>query len=282
MTDSCAYCTQPGSRHCVCCKVITYCSKACQELDAKPHQQICKPFSILDKATRPSTHHHLAFFFPANEDVPKLIWLETEYMGPQRLAVTEFASIDRLLGRPAYSATPMLVQINERLSKPLDNNVNLWHRDTFLNDGSELNASIFKVAPTSYWRGPIVAVAQVGQDLNPLQNRDVTPTDFRNLVDHFEGYASRLGKGFDSVPDVDLPDSRQDVYHGDGIVQARHSESIVARLARFRRLVSTGDPEAALESMPRETGDEESFATLQRLVEEGRGNQATRYKELEG
>lgn len=126
-------------------------------------------------------------------------------MGPQHIAATNFGSIDKLLGLPAYTAAPMLVQVNERFEKSLEHLLNLWHREAFLNDGSKLNESIFKVAPTTYWRGPMVAIAQIGQDLNPTHHRDLTPTDFRNLVDHFVGYTDRIGMGADTVAEDDLP-----------------------------------------------------------------------------
>lgn len=200
-------------------------------------------------------------------------------MGPQHIAVTNFDSIDKLLGLPAYTATPMLVQVNERLEKSLEHLVNLWHREAFLNDGSKLNESIFKVAPTTYWRGPMVAVAQIGQDLNPTQHRDVTPADFRNLVDHFVLYADRIGMGADSVAEDDLPEPKMEMLDGEE-VQARYSESVMARLARFQKLMQTGDVEVALKVMPREQGDEESFATLQRLVDMVKVKQAKRDKEM--
>lgn len=45
----------------------------------------------------------------------------------------------------------------------------------------------------------------------------------------------------------------------------------MARLARFQKLMETGNVEADLKSMPLEQGDEESFATLQRLLEMVKG-----------
>ncbi|QDS73296.1 hypothetical protein FKW77_005806 [Venturia effusa] len=178
MAGSCAYCAKSGTQHCATCKSITYCSKTCQKSDWKAHKHICKTFAHFDQSSRPSKSHHLAFLFRPDEDKPELVWLETER--------------DEEDGAPTG---PMLIQIDQRTKKVLDDFIQIRHRDTFLKDGSGLNTSIFKLAPNTYWRGPVVAVAQVGQELDPFQHRDVTLTDFRHVVDYLGGYASKTGMG---------------------------------------------------------------------------------------
>lgn len=170
----------------------------------------------------------------------------------------------------ASSPSPMVVAVNERLrNKRLDDYITLWHRNEFLYDGSTINTSIFKLAPTSYWLGPMIAVVQVGDEDLYKNQRDMTAADLRHLVDHFAGYASRIGMGADTVgkPDVKAPGLE---LLGGHELQDHYPESTAAKAARFYETMHTEGLEAAVKGMPREKGYEKSFATVWKMVEEDR------------
>ncbi len=68
--------------------------------------------------------------------------------------------------------------------------LNICFRDTFLVDGSQPNksvASITSIKPAQYydWRGPLIAFAMVGLNLDSTVYRDIDMNDFRHIVDYF-------------------------------------------------------------------------------------------------
>lgn len=271
MAGSCAYCAKPGSQYCATCKLTTYCSKACQKSDWKAHKHVCKAFNNFDKSARPSKDHHIAFFFPENDAIPQVVWLESYWLAPARCTITNSADVDKFLGAGKFNKA-MTIEYNERTGKALDDLIDVHHHDDFLVNGSNLNQSIFKVAPNTYWRGPMLASCQVGQGLDALEHRDMNPTDFRHLIDHFAGYAYRIGMGANTVGKANVPEPKMEFLDGHE-VQNRYPESNIAKIQKFNDIMHTEGLEAAVKSIPREKGDEKSFANLQKLVEEDKKKQ---------
>lgn len=207
----CSYCSAASSERCVRCNSISYCSKACRASDWETHQFICDEYKQLDPNTRPTRSHCLAFFFPADEDKPMLAWIDTTFHEKEKYVRINSDDLDIFLGLTSSRTAPMLVQYNERTKMRLQDFIVIKQRDTCLTDGCKLNPGILQLVPNSYWRGPLVAVAQIGTSSKPTGYRDVNPMDFGHLVDHFRSHAARTDKGPSTVPwDSPRPNGGQD------------------------------------------------------------------------
>lgn len=71
----CAMCRLPGTLACGGWKSIKYSSATCQKGDWPVHKLICKTFQDF-LTTRPTSEHHSAIYFPADEDTPRFVWLK--------------------------------------------------------------------------------------------------------------------------------------------------------------------------------------------------------------
>ncbi|KAF2161141.1 hypothetical protein M409DRAFT_59403 [Zasmidium cellare ATCC 36951] len=68
----CPSCTDTGTKNCLGCKSVKYCSEECQQADLPFHKSFCKLFENL--SPRPSSSHRLTVFFPEDSTGPVLKW----------------------------------------------------------------------------------------------------------------------------------------------------------------------------------------------------------------
>ncbi|KAF1812294.1 hypothetical protein P152DRAFT_378512, partial [Eremomyces bilateralis CBS 781.70] len=99
-------------------------------------------------SSRPSDEHFRGILFPVDDKKPRLIWLHCKWRvdndDHSRYQYPETAS---LLGAD-YIRTPKLVQYNPVLKRQLSDTMRIYHRDTFLIDGSKSNNSIAAITAT--------------------------------------------------------------------------------------------------------------------------------------
>ncbi|KAK8195311.1 hypothetical protein HDK77DRAFT_489631 [Phyllosticta capitalensis] len=75
--DPCLICHNPEGRLCVACHCVAYCSKECQRSDWRSHQKICPQLNT--QPERPEDgEFKRAIVFKADEDKPRLVWLEVQ------------------------------------------------------------------------------------------------------------------------------------------------------------------------------------------------------------
>jgi hypothetical protein len=104
---------------------------------------------------------------------------------------------------------------NELLDRRLDHNIYIRYRDNFVNDGSQFNESVCRIADHSSrylypWGGPIVAHGVN----NSASMVDLVPSDLRHIADYFNTFnyekekqadeANRLDNDSSSDSDLDL------------------------------------------------------------------------------
>lgn len=164
---------------------------------------LCRKFSKLSE--RPTSQHKLAILFPDHDEQPRLIWIyckrETDDGVPY-----ESANARHLLGPDDPPSGVQFINHNVIRRRDLGHMLGVWHRDTFLFDGSRSNESIIASVGTSApithnWRGPCVAL-QCGRGTYGF-NQDITLADFRHLIDYFVSY------NYSRVRELDWPVNTQ-------------------------------------------------------------------------
>jgi hypothetical protein len=71
---ACFVCKQPAEQRCSTCSNARYCSNACQKHDWKMHKMLCKSFANLEP--RPGPAFFRGILFPADEPLPRFVWIE--------------------------------------------------------------------------------------------------------------------------------------------------------------------------------------------------------------
>ncbi|MCJ1342337.1 hypothetical protein MMC31_000519 [Peltigera leucophlebia] len=158
---------------------------------------------------RPTLSHRLAILFPVEGRTPQLIWYQSErkvdvWGGPaegepdeeEERAEFDIAKLGSVMGDDKPPVQYMPFQINPVKRFELDHTLNLVCREEHGIDGSKLNRCILEMTKDKTphnWRGPVVALRQVGVGYQPYSvYEDITLADLRHAVDYFLAY----GAGF--------------------------------------------------------------------------------------
>jgi hypothetical protein len=189
--QSCIVCDKEDAKYCARCKSTSYCSQACQKNDWRTHKLLCATFSTFATSERPTKEHYRAVLFDPDKKKPEFIWLLCKWHedddGRYQLPKSE-----TITGHD-FPPQHMPVQYNQRLERRLLNTICFTYRDTFLIDGSRPNKSIAAITstqPGEYhdWRGPVVAYAKDGEELDPPACKDFDMVDFRHAADYLLSY----------------------------------------------------------------------------------------------
>jgi hypothetical protein len=119
----------------------------------------------------------------------------------------EHPKLDAYLGDAARC---LPYNYNKARKRRLPNFLYIYHRDTFLKDGSKLNQGIVKVTGGKLghpWAGNIIVLrtTQLGIDDFDIGCSDIDMGDFRDSVDYFVSY------GNNDIPDTrDVPETNED------------------------------------------------------------------------
>lgn len=192
-SHDCTLCEKPGAHACARCKSSHYCSKECQLDDWPVHKLLCAAFSSFDMSSRPSATHFRGIAFPQDEPKPQITWLDCRWEEDDDIGVKwQHPDLNHFLG-PGSSNRSSLVRTDAILQRLLKDTIDICYRDTFLVDGSKPNRSVGAVLATlpgrtHDWRGPFMAVGKKGQDLDPLECRDLDMNDFRYIADFLISY----------------------------------------------------------------------------------------------
>lgn len=194
----CIVCYKENAKPCGQCKSIYYCSVPCQRSDWRTHKLLCSAYASFDKTSRPSPtdKHFLGIFFPVDDKKPQLVWVRRGREGSNLpvLDVQPFLNLP-----PEENARVITIYHDPLMDKELPDMIHFDTRDNFLNDGSEVNQCLRRmtsVCPGAYqgWRGPAMITVKVGRDpgldLDLIQYRDVTLTDFKHLCNYLFCYQS--------------------------------------------------------------------------------------------
>lgn len=215
-TTTCHHCyKEAASIECSSCKVLSYCSEACQKADEGPHEVICQGFEDFHRK-KPKPVHHLCLLLPVEDRNPKLIWMNFDTKGKDGVAFEEPNS-DALWQRltPIYSSTPF---------KSFDISqgtyvVRVMAGNTDFADGSEENRCLTHLmgGKEQYtWRGPILVMRRTGSvnDEHPPYV-DVEASDVEAIKKHF---ANEMSTKLKLDEDLDFkckdPDPRFHVPNG--------------------------------------------------------------------
>lgn len=199
--ESCLMCNKSPARRCGRCRSVFYCSKECQKEDFCNHKHLCRAYS--EQHSRPSPHHRRAIFFPADEDKPRIIWMEIlhgiengwHWEGPEHgpwvgdtLPGYRIVEVNKVRGRRlGHGFAPYAHGEKEGYC------IRFIFRDNYLQDGSLPNRSI--AASVRPWcslghvpRGPVAVVRVLPDDPNRTFEGavydDVTLADLRHAIDH--------------------------------------------------------------------------------------------------
>lgn len=160
----------------------------------------------------PSPSHKLGILFPVEGRTPRLIWYESERKvdawgfpaegelegEEEERAEFDIAKLGSVMGDDKPPVQYMPFQINPVKRFELDHTLNLVCREEHGIDGSKLNRCILEMTKDKTphnWRGPVVALRQVGVGYQPYSvYEDITLADLRHAVDYFLAY----GAGFNN------------------------------------------------------------------------------------
>ena len=180
------------------CHYIKYCSRECQQKDWPIHKIFCKSYSAFITSDRPSKDHIVAILFPVDKKKPEFIWLPFKGKYDDEDGIYwESPKLEPIFGDGSKRYTH--IRRNRFLGKELSDTVVLTFLDTFLIDGSLPNLSIASLpgSPTVYWRGPVVAYAMKGLEIDPRFCKDLDLVDSRSAVDELLFYANLVLKDID-------------------------------------------------------------------------------------
>lgn len=190
--QSCTICDKENAKYCARCKSTSYCSKECQKKDWVIHKLLCATFCDFDNSKRPSEDHYRAVLFDPSKAKPEFIWLLCKWHDDDMEDRFQLPESKIVIGHDVAPAH-VPVQYNQRLERRLLKTIFFTYRDTFLIDGSRPNNSIAAITstqPGGYhdWRGPVVAYAKDGDELDPPACRDFDMVDFRHAADYLLSY----------------------------------------------------------------------------------------------
>ena len=205
---TCSICNDPAPKTCKGCGSSKYCLVECQQTDWPTHKLICR---IQGKqAARPTPEHKLAILFNPESSLPRLEWIKCEVFHFPGHSYKK-PTVDSYLGTD-LSTRSIDVGFNVARKRALARKLRLLVRDTFLIDGSLTNEAILHAANEETphdWRGPMIVVRgkmlPVLHAAHPLYD-DITPADFRDLVDYLREYGeTRSSSGPIYVPVPNAP-----------------------------------------------------------------------------
>lgn len=208
-SHACTVCNAKGAKSCSSCHSSAYCTPTCQRADWRIHKTVCP--SLKEMPPRPTPSHKLGILFPVQSRIPQLIWYESErkvdvWGGPaegepeaeEERAEFDIAKLGSVMGDDKPPVQYMPFQINPVKRFELDHTLNLVCREEHGIDGSKLNRCILKLAKDKTphnWRGPVVALRQVGVGYQPYSiYEDITLADLHHAVAYFSTY----GAGFNN------------------------------------------------------------------------------------
>lgn len=190
---ACIICQTPSACTCARCKSSHYCSSDCQLDDWPVHKLLCASFSRFDMSTRPSETHFRGIVFPQDQPKPQVAWIDCQGQYDEEDGIRyQYPDMGPFLGSDSM-AKSIPVQTDALLHIRLPSTIDIYHRDTFLVDGSKSNKGVAAVLATlpgqsHDWRGPIVATGKAGQGLDPHRCRDLHMNDFRYIADYLISY----------------------------------------------------------------------------------------------
>lgn len=219
----CTICNAPGAKSCSSCHSSAYCSPTCQRADWRIHKTVC--LTLKDMPPRPTPSHKLGILFPVEVRTPQLIWYESERKvdvwgllvpeaadegaegkpdGEEEEEVKEeeeeeraefdIAKLESVMGNDKAPVQYMPFQINSVKRFDLDHTINLICREEHSIDGSKLNRCILEMTRDKTphdWRGPVVALRQVGVGYQPYSvYEDITLADLNHTVSYFLAYGA--------------------------------------------------------------------------------------------
>jgi hypothetical protein len=189
--QSCIVCDKEDAKYCARCKSTSYCSRACQKNDWQTHKLLCATFSTFATSERPTKEHYRAVLFDPDKKKPEFIWLLCKWHEDDGDRY-QLPKSETITGHDVPPQT-VPVQYNRRLERRLLNTICFTYRDTFLIDGSRPNKSIAAITstqPGKYhdWRGPVMAYAKDGDELDPPACKDFDMADFRHAADYLLSY----------------------------------------------------------------------------------------------
>ena len=191
---TCAICNEPAPKRCKGCKSSYYCSVTCQQTDWPVHKYICKLFAAADE--RPSPDFKRAIFFDPKADSPRLVWVEC-YVPDPLMEQYHQPELDLYLGENYVPGSTKLQHSMHR-ERNLNCTLEIYHRDSFLDDGLVTNRAVLKITNGTMaydWRGPLVAMRRKGLGSDPPFFGDIRAIDFRDVVDHFLKYGKAQPSG---------------------------------------------------------------------------------------
>jgi hypothetical protein len=183
----CAMCDKPSTQLCGGCVSIKYCSRTCQKLDWRVHKLVCKTYKDF-LASRPSTEHHSAIYFPVDEAGPRFIWLQyypSQVRDINHAPLSQFAQ----LGLPTHHVDHQPLTINVALGRRIDDRSLAFsifntknHRDDSFGRSF---ASIDKELAVIFRDACMVWATNIQDDrLDNAKYLDLGPMDLRHAVDH--------------------------------------------------------------------------------------------------
>ncbi|RDW84162.1 zinc finger MYND domain-containing protein [Aspergillus mulundensis] len=198
----CVICNDPNPRNYGRCKSAAYCSRVYQEADFPSHKLVCKQAANL--GARPSEEHKRAIYFPVDALKPEVVWIQcwrspygkdmvvtVPFIGDRR--EDEYIQVNQVRGRQLG----MGYVAGRNATKGYC--LNVVYRDHFRNKGSYRNQSLENSLGTSGefvtpCRGPLLVYREIPGE----RIEDITLSDFRHALDHFEQY--RISVDFPNPP----------------------------------------------------------------------------------
>lgn len=206
-SHACTVCNAQGAKSCSSCHSSAYCAPTCQRADWRIHKTVCR--SLKDIPPRPTPSHKLGILFPVESRVPQLIWYESERKvdvwgvsvegepeeeEEEEGAEFDIAKLGSVMGDDKPPVQYMPFQINPVKRFELDHTLNLVCREEHGIDGSKLNRCILEMTKDKTphnWRGPVVALRQVGVGYQPYSvYEDITLADLHHAVAYFLAYGA--------------------------------------------------------------------------------------------
>ncbi|KAI0148048.1 hypothetical protein F4776DRAFT_294893 [Hypoxylon sp. NC0597] len=209
-SNICAVCWKEGGSACIRCKSCHYCSKECQKNDWKSHKLLCH--LVAAEPERPSPSHIRAIHFPDNKPTPELIWVPCieNKETPEEPNIPHYEVTQALIGKK-YPVVMKKVDWKDCQKKPTPRAIEIYHRDTFLIDGSPPTASLEAASGLHGqakfgWRGPLVvfaiSVEEGPAEYDIIRYVDATLADFRSVIHHSLHYENKPEKPRPIDPEI--------------------------------------------------------------------------------
>ncbi len=178
----CANCDQQTTLGCSSCQDISYCSMECQQADWPCHGILCSQLSVCRAEHRPTARATRAILFDPQEQYPTFQWIESREDGTLDLSewfesdwIGQAELVTNAACRPRLVGTQRLAVFSTRVDAPL-------YRKLLRTLCIEKLSKSRGIAHA--WRGPVIAAALGGGDVNMR--------DFRAIADYFQSNPKNL------------------------------------------------------------------------------------------